>query len=66
MTPKTSRFVDDEISLQNTHTFFIQISHEGNHHMEQRPLVGVKFLNLSRADIAVSAYESNEIIILRA
>jgi hypothetical protein len=28
--------------------------------------MGVKFLNLSRADLAISAYDSSEVIILRA
>ncbi|CAF1148503.1 unnamed protein product [Rotaria sp. Silwood1] len=44
----------------------LQISHECNHHIENNQLVGVKFLNLSRADLAISSYDSNEVIILRA
>ncbi|CAF1064745.1 unnamed protein product [Adineta steineri] len=44
----------------------LQISHECNHHIENNPLVGVKFMNLNHADIAVSVYDSNEIIVLRA
>ncbi|CAF2983912.1 unnamed protein product [Rotaria socialis] len=44
----------------------LQISHECNYHLDNSQLVGVKFLNLSRADLAISAYDSNDIIILRA
>ncbi|UJR15804.1 hypothetical protein I4U23_002735 [Adineta vaga] len=44
----------------------LQISHECNYQIENNQLVGVKFVNLSRADIAVSMYDSNEVIVLRA
>ncbi|CAF3814882.1 unnamed protein product [Rotaria magnacalcarata] len=44
----------------------LQISHECNYHLENSQLVGVKFLNLSRADLAISVYDSYDIIILRA
>ncbi|CAF4046095.1 unnamed protein product [Rotaria sp. Silwood2] len=44
----------------------LQISHECNYHIENSQLVGVKFLHLLRADIAISTYDSNEIIVLRA
>ncbi|CAF4805770.1 unnamed protein product [Rotaria socialis] len=43
----------------------LQISHECNHHIENSQLVGVKFLHMSRSDIAVSIYDSTEIIVLR-
>ncbi|CAF0911420.1 unnamed protein product [Rotaria sordida] len=44
----------------------LQISHECNYHIENSQLVGVKFLHLLRSDIAVSTYDSTEIIVLRA
>ncbi|CAF1405444.1 unnamed protein product [Rotaria sordida] len=44
----------------------LQITHECNYHLENNQLVGVKFLNLSRGDLAVSSYDSNEVIIFRA
>ncbi|CAF0776243.1 unnamed protein product [Adineta steineri] len=44
----------------------LQISHECNHRIENSQLVGIKFLNLSRSDLAVSAYDSSEVTIFRA
>ncbi|CAF1646220.1 unnamed protein product [Adineta ricciae] len=44
----------------------LQITHECNQRIENQQLVGVKFLNLSRSDIAISSYDSSEVTILRA
>ncbi|CAF1066577.1 unnamed protein product [Adineta ricciae] len=44
----------------------LQIYHKCNHQIENSQLVGVKFLHLSQADIAISMYDSNEVIVLRA
>ncbi|CAF0907489.1 unnamed protein product [Adineta ricciae] len=44
----------------------LQINHECNHQIENSQLVGVKFLHSSQADIAISMYDSNEVIVLRA
>lgn len=37
-----------------------------NYQLQNQQLVGVKFIHLSRADLIVSAYDTNELTILRA
>lgn len=44
----------------------LEISHECNYRVENSQLVGVKFMNLHRSDVAISTYDSHEVLVLRA